>query len=350
MSSKKSSQINILAVESSCDETAGAILTGSLKTSTSQFKMVSSVKKSQITTHRKTGGIVPEVAARQHMQDIMPVIQQTLKNAKMKLSDVDYFAITTGPGLVVSLIVGTEFIKGLSYALNKPIIPTNHMAGHMYSAFGINPDKVKFPVLSVIVSGGHTMLVVMKSFYDYKVIGETVDDAAGEAFDKVARILGLPYPGGPEISKLAKNGKTDISFPRPMIKEPNFNFSFSGLKTAVLYYTDKLPPKFTPQQKADIAMSFENAVVDVITIKAIKAAQKYVCQTITLSGGVSANAKLRKTLKEKAAHNDIQFIAPSSELCTDNAQMIAIAAYFKLRNNYQPVNPKSVQVNPHWNI
>lgn len=340
----------ILAIETSCDETAAAILRGSLKTKQPKFKLLSSVVKSQIAIHQKTGGVVPEVAARAHIQNILPVTQKALQDAKMELEDIDYLAVTSGPGLVVSLIVGTEFAKGLSLATGKPLVPTNHMAGHLYSVFHERPEKVKSPVLAIVVSGGHTMLMLMKSFDNYKVLGETVDDAAGEAFDKVARLLRLPYPGGPEISKLALDGKTDVKFTRPMLHENNFNFSFSGLKTAVLYYMDKLPKPLKRQTKADIAMSFENAVVDVLISKALRAAKKYKAHTLTLSGGVAANVKLRETLKQAAQENNLDLRVPPFELCTDNAGMIAIASYFKLRQGYKPQSATRIKADPHWEL
>lgn len=346
---------NILAIETSCDETAASILQGDIKAKKPTFKFLSSVVKSQISIHKSTGGVIPEVAAREHMKNILPVTEKALRDAKLDLKDLDYIAVTSGPGLVVSLIVGTEFAKGLSVAGNIPLLPTNHMEGHLYSAFGKLPEKVQFPVLSIIVSGGHTMLVLMRDFKNYKVIGNTVDDAAGEAFDKVARLLNLPYPGGPEISKLAQSGKTDINFPRPMLHEKNFNFSFSGLKTAVLYYIDKLVKnnptnKLTKQQKADIAMSFENAVADVLTKKALRAVEKFGCKTLALSGGVAANKKLRSDLAEMCNANGINFTVPDFELCTDNAQMIALAAYFNLRNGHKPKAAAKVKADPAWEI
>lgn len=344
----KKSQTTILAIETSCDETAAAVLRGSLS-GKPQFKILSSVVKSQIAIHKKTGGVVPEVAARAHMQNILPVVDKTLLDAKLNLKDLDYIAVTSGPGLVVSLIVGTEFAKGLALAANKPLLPTNHMAGHLYSAFAEHPDKIKFPVLSMIVSGGHTMLVLLKDYKNYKVIGSTVDDAAGEAFDKVARLLKLPYPGGPEISKLALQGKTDITFPRPMIHENNFDFSFSGLKTAVLYYMDKIKQP-TRQQKADIAMSFENAVVDVLVTKAFKAVDKYKCKTVSLSGGVAANKPLRAALAKMCQKQGLSFHVPDFELCTDNAQMIAIAAYLNLKNGQKPPKVDIIKANPSWEL
>lgn len=351
------SKFTILAIETSCDETASCVLQGSLSKKDPKFKFLSSVVKSQITIHKKTGGVVPEVAARAHMQNILPVTDMALKQAKLKLKDIDYLAVTTGPGLVVSLIVGTEFAKGLALATGKPLLSINHMEGHLYSAFSQQTLKqVKFPILSIIVSGGHTMFVLVKNFANYKVIGQTVDDATGEAFDKVARLLNLPYPGGPEISKIARFGKQDIQFPRPMLHEPNFNFSFSGLKTAVLYYIQKNKVKLTKQAKADIAMSFENAVVDVITQKALRAIKKYKCRTLALSGGVAANRKLRAELAQLSKANSVDFIVPEHEMCTDNAQMIALAGFFQLLNfnsgdKANPIKPLSkIKANPAWEI
>lgn len=351
----------ILAIETSCDETAASILSCNLSSKTPQFRFLSSVVNSQMLIHKKTGGVVPEVAARAHMTNILPVVQKALSDAKQKLTDLNYIAVTSGPGLAASLIVGTEFAKGLSLSTGIPLLPTNHMDGHLYSAFAgeskptSKPDKLtqpnaQFPVLSIIVSGGHTMLVIMKDYKNYKVIGSTVDDAAGEAFDKVARLLGLPYPGGPEISKLALLGKTDVEFPRPMINSKNYDFSFSGLKTAVLYYIDKLGTKLTRQQKADIAMSFQNAVVDVLVTKALKACKQYKCKTISLSGGVAANRPLRNSLQNLCRDNDMAFIVPDFELCTDNAQMIALAAYFNIRAGIKPTPPAKTKADPAWEI
>lgn len=345
----------ILAIETSCDETAASVLIGDIKGTQPTFKFLSSVVKSQIAIHKKTGGVVPEVAARAHMQNILPVTEKALTDAKLQLQDLDYIAVTSGPGLVVSLIVGTEFAKGLSLATGIPLLPTNHMEGHLYSAFAQQPERITFPVLSIIVSGGHTMFVLMKDYKNYKVIGNTVDDAAGEGFDKVARLLKLPYPGGPEISKLAVQGRTDCNFPRPMINDKNFNFSFSGLKTAVLYHIDKLTAgkksrALTLQQKRDIAMSFEEAVADVITKKANRAVEKYGIKTVALSGGVAANRKLRAKLAEMCKTYKLKFTVPDFELCTDNAQMIALAAYFNLRSGKKPQPAKSVKADPAWEI
>jgi N6-L-threonylcarbamoyladenine synthase len=350
----------ILAIETSCDETAASVLQGDLKSAQPRIRFLSSVVNSQIEIHKKTGGVVPEVAARAHMQNILPVTEKALKDAKLELSQIDYLAVTSGPGLIVSLIVGTEFAKGLSLATGIPLLPTNHMEGHLYSAFTEASRSQMFPALSIIVSGGHTMFVLMKDYKSYKVIGETVDDAAGEAFDKVARLLKLPYPGGPEVSRLAKLGKTDLKFPRPMLAEKHFNFSFSGLKTAVLYYIDRITAhqktggkpsrNLTKQQKADIALSFENAVADVITKKAERAVQQFSCRTVTLSGGVAANQKLRSELEAMCNRQKIKFRVPPAHLCTDNAQMIAAAAYFNLRAGKKPKLASQVKADPAWEI
>jgi len=340
---------NILAIETSCDETAASVLRGSLKSVKPKFSILSSVVHTQINIHKKTGGVVPEVAARAHMKYILPATEKALADSKCALSNIDYIAVTSGPGLIVSLIVGTEFAKGLSLAAGIPLLPTNHMSGHLYSAF-MSESASQFPMLSIIVSGGHTMFVLMKDYKNYRVIGSTVDDAAGEAFDKVARLLELPYPGGPAISKLARLGKTDIGFPRPMIHHQNFQFSFSGLKTAVLYYLDTLKKPISHKQKADIAMSFQNAVVDVLTAKAERAIAQFECKSVALSGGVAANAALRNSLNAMCKQKNILFAVPNIELCTDNAQMIAIAAYFNLRNGQKPVPAGKVRANPSWEL
>lgn len=377
--------IVILAIESSCDETAAAVILGNLKSKLPRFQILSSVIKSQIPLHQKFGGVVPEVAARAHVQNILPVVKKALVDAGASLTPnplalspvIDYLAVTSGPGLIASLIVGTEFAKGLAYALGKPILPVNHMAGHLYSAFGHLPSipslrrparlwrsgggnkgVVKFPVIALIVSGGHTMIVLMRDYYNYKVIGSTLDDAAGEAFDKVAKLLGLPYPGGPTISKLAESGKSTINFPRPMLNSKNYDFSFSGLKTAVYYHIRDYPlPSLSLgrdrerlQTTANIARSFEDAVVDVLVSKTLRAAQGHKAKTVTLSGGVAANKKLRDTLMVNCQRLHVKCIVPPARLCTDNAAMIAIAAYFKLKNGFQPVAYSQVKADSSWEI
>lgn len=341
----------ILAIESSCDETAASVLVGNLTSNKPDFVIKSFVVKSQIPLHRKTGGVVPEVAARAHLQNILPVVDTALKKAKIELKKLDYIAVTSGPGLVVSLIVGVEFAKGLSFASGIPLLPTNHMAGHLYSAFSDKKaKKTKFPIVAMVVSGGHTMLLVMENYYKYRVVGETVDDAVGEAFDKVARLLGLPYPGGPEISKLALQGKPIIPFPRPMLKDKNYNFSFSGLKTAVLNYRKSLPEKLTLRQKADIAASFETAAVDVLVKKAMRAAEQYRCKGIVLAGGVAANRFLREQLQIESKKRKMNFAMPAFEYCMDNAAMIAMAAYFNLRGGAKPKAIQKVKADPSWEL
>jgi N6-L-threonylcarbamoyladenine synthase len=373
----------ILAIETSCDETAAAILHGVPKANRPNFKILASIVRSQMKLHSKYGGVVPELQARAHVASIRPVVEQALtvafpklKSNKARLAKLDYIAVTAGPGLIASLLVGVEFAKGLSFAQGVPIIATNHMEGHLYSPFGLLEQKaattqnsnnaLRFPILSMVVSGGHTLLVLQKNEGHYEVLGTTVDDAAGEAFDKVAKLLELPYPGGPQISKLAEEGKDTIPFPRPMAQSKDYNFSFSGLKTAVLYHLkETYPPKTTNKktnlhsyhygylplkEKANIARSFEEAVVDVLVTKALRACKQYTCKTISLSGGVAANKRLRATLKSKCVENDLDFIVPDFRLCTDNAEMIAIASYFKLRNGYAPVPYSQVRANSAWEL
>ncbi len=346
MKSVSQKNIIILAIETSCDETAAALLRGKLGGKHPEFKLISSVVNSQIAIHKKSGGVIPEVAARAHVKNIVPVVNETLSKASMTLNDIDYFAVTSGPGLIVSLVIGVEFTKALSIATGKKIIPTNHMAGHLYSAFADKPADTKFPVISLIVSGGHTMLMLLKDYKHFKVIGSTVDDAAGEAFDKVSKLLGLPYPGGPVISKLAEHGNPDFEFPRPMLNQKNLNFSFSGLKTSVRNFKAEHPKT----KDADIARAFEDAVVDTLVTKTLRAVQKYKAKTISLAGGVAANKKLRQVLADKATKNKIAFTMPTFELCTDNAQMIAIAAYMRLLQGFKPVSYDKVKADPSWEL
>jgi N6-L-threonylcarbamoyladenine synthase len=338
----------ILAIESSCDETAAAVLIGDLKSKTPSFKIVSSVVKSQINIHKKWGGVVPEAAARAHIQNVLPVTQKAISDAKINLNKLDLVAVTAGPGLIPSLLVGVEFAKGLATGANIPLLPVNHMEGHLYSPFE-SGNKLNFPMLSVIVSGGHTMLVLQKDEKHYKVLGSTVDDAAGEAFDKVAKLLKLPYPGGPEISKLAETGSNVIPFPRPMINSKDYNFSFAGLKTAVRYFLED-QKKVTPVLKANISRSFEEAVCEVLVTKTMRAVKQYKCKTVSLSGGVAANKRLRQNLADACKQINVKCIIPEFELCTDNAGMIAIASYFRLRAGVKPQTPNKVKANSSWEI
>lgn len=336
----------ILAIETSCDETAAAVI----KTSNNRIYPLSSIVSSQIKIHQKTQGVVPEVAARAHIQKINSVTAGALKKSHTKLQDLDYIAVTSGPGLITSLMVGTEYAKALAFASGKKIIPVNHMLGHLYSALISNPG-LKYPSINLIVSGGHTYLILMQSKKKYKVIGQTIDDAAGEAFDKVAKMLKLPYPGGPQISKYAEKGKKDYLFPRPMLHEKNYDFSFAGLKTAVLYKikNGKLDVN-DPQIKADIAKSFEEAAVDVLTQKTMRAAGQFKAKSITLSGGVAANKRLRSELEKAAKKLNLKLCVPDFQLCTDNALMIANAAAIMLQSGFKPVGLEKIKANPNLEI
>lgn len=350
----------ILAIESSCDETAAAVLEYTPNKVRPAIHTLSSVVKSQIAIHTKTGGVIPEAAAREHIKNIRPVVEAALKATPYPLNAIHYIAVTQGPGLIPSLMVGVEFAKTLSMATGIPLLPVNHMAGHLYSPFGGVKDKrygIKdaFPNISLIVSGGHTMLVLMKDPKTYRVLGQTVDDAAGEAFDKVARLLNLPYPGGPEVSKCAAQGNSSaIAFPRPMLRENNFNFSFSGLKTAVLYKVKDLGltrPANGGEIKDqlvvnDLCASFEQAVVDVLVGKTVRAAQKYNAKSISLSGGVAANLALRNQLSDMCNKLAVKFFVPPQNLCTDNAEMIGIAAAYMLHKGIKPKPYYKIQADP----
>lgn len=295
------------------------------------------------------GGVVPEAAARAHVKNILPVTQKALVDAKIQLEKIDYIAITHGPGLIPSLIVGVEFAKALALATGKPIIPVNHMAGHLYSPLPqIKKQELKlkavFPQIALIVSGGHTMLVLMTDLFNYKVLGQTVDDAAGEAFDKVAKLLQLPYPGGPEVSKLAEQGQPEFAFPRPMMHTKDYNFSFAGLKTAVLYHLRDHPNS----SKADICKAFQDAVIDVLIAKTLRAAEKYQAKSVSLSGGVAANIQLRAQLAEQCRQNKLLFFVPAKSLTTDNAEMIGLAACINLSQKVKL--PKLAQIKADPNL
>ena len=329
----------VLGIETSCDETSVAIIEGKNK----KVKVLSNIVSSQIDLHARYGGVVPEVAARAHIENIIPALKAALSKAKMSLDKIDLIAVTCGPGLIGSLLIGVNTAKTIAFEKNIPIVPINHIEGHIYANFvSVNPkfktlkstdltggfnSEPKFPLLNLVVSGGHTSLILMQNHGKYKIIGQTLDDAAGEAFDKVGSILNLPYPGGPQISKIAKFGKKDkFTFPRAWMGN-NFNFSFSGLKTAVLYQTKSIK-KITPQIKADIAASFQEAAIEVLVTKAINAARKYCVSSIAIGGGVASNPALRQRLKKECQKIKKEFYAPDKILCTDNAAMIATTGYF----------------------
>ena len=331
----------ILGIESSCDDTSVALLESSEK----GHIVLSEKTISQIEIHKKYGGVVPEIAGRMHAEKIVPLIDAALEGQPKP----DAIAVTAGPGLITGLLVGVEAARTLAYALDIPLIRTNHIEGHIYSV-GLQEKKspIQFPALCLIVSGGHTELILMKDHGKYKLLGATKDDAAGECFDKTAKLLGLPYPGGPQISKLAETGNAKaIKFPRPMMNEENYLFSFAGLKTSALYWLrdNKL------ENINDFCASFEQAIVDVLVVKTIKAATEYKPKTIILAGGVSANKKLRQTLGEAVKNQfpDAQFMIPQIKYSMDKAAMIAAAGYYHaLKKDF--TSWKKIQADPNWEL
>ncbi len=335
----------ILAIETSCDETSASIIEAELKFKREKIKILSNIISSQVDLHKRYGGVVPEVASRAHMKNIVPLTYTALKQIETKtgqsspagiLNKIEAIAVTIGPGLIGSLLVGVNFAKTLAYILNKPIVPINHLEGHIYINF-VNTDQLKtsrpkFPVLCLIISGGHTSLILIKDYFKHQVLGQTLDDAAGEAFDKIGKLLNLPYPGGPSIEREARDGnKIAFTFPRPMIDSPDFNFSFSGLKTAVLYEVKNQKSTIKKKTIADIAASAQQAIIDVLIKKTIRAIEKYKVNTIMIGGGVAANKELGKQFKTQSSKLKVSFIAPPTKLCTDNAAMIGVAAYFKIK-------------------
>jgi len=314
-----------LAIESSCDDTSVAILDNS--------NVLSNIVSSQY-FHNKYGGIIPELASRAHLKYIDSITKEALEQASLNIENIDIIAVTSEPGLFGSLLVGTSFAKGLSIKLNIPVIPINHIEGHIYSSM-IENQNIEFPFISLVVSGGHTALFYVKSFNSYDIIGLTKDDAAGEAFDKIAKLLGIGYPGGPEIDKLAKQGDPKaFDFPRPMINEENFNFSFSGLKTSVRYFIQKnFNDVINIQDLKDIAASLQEAIVDVLIRKTINAAKYYKCTNIAISGGVSANSRLREKFKYQSEIEKLNIFIPQMNFCLDNAAMIGYLAYKKYVEN-----------------
>ena len=311
----------ILAIESSCDETAAAVV----KNDNGVISIESNVIASQADIHAQYGGVIPEIAARNHSTNIIPVIKQALTEANVSHENINTLAVTQGPGLMAALHVGVETAKALAYAWEKPIIPINHMEGHIYSSLA-SEKKIDFPILALLVSGGHTQLVLMRKHGEYDIIGETMDDAVGEAFDKVAKMLNLPYPGGPSIETTAQSGNAEaIDFPRPMLDSTDFNFSFSGLKTAVLYYIKDNPS----YNKNDVAASFQAAAIDVLIKKTKKAIKKHSPHIVIVGGGVAANSLLRKNLHNLAKEQKIELRVPREKTSADNAAMIGIAAMFK---------------------
>lgn len=307
----------ILAIETSCDETAAAIIKNGRE-------IVTNVVASQIESHKRFGGVVPEIASRHHVEQITLVIEQAINDAEMSWDEIDAIAVTEGPGLVGALIIGVNAAKAIAFAKGKPLIPVHHIAGHIYA--NQLENEFEFPLLALIVSGGHTELILMKNHAEYEVIGETLDDAAGEAFDKVARVLNLPYPGGPRIDKLAQEGKETIDFPRAWLEKDSYHFSFSGLKSAVINYIHNKNQKNEEVNDADVAASFQASVVEVLTEKTYKAAQEYDVKQVIVAGGVAANSGLRQALDARFSNSEIPLMIPPLSLCTDNAAMIGAAA------------------------
>lgn len=335
--------MRILGIESSCDETSAAIIEGN----EDKIVLLSNVVASSIALHAKTGGVIPEYAAREQLTYILPVVTQALQKAETSLEKIDAIAVTYGPGLIGSLLVGVETAKTIAYVQKKPLIPVNHMVGHIYANFitkqhDANPTLIKFPALALVVSGGHTDLLLLRNHDELELLGGTRDDAAGEAFDKIGRLLGLPYPAGPVIEKLAKDGDPKrFRFPRPLIGSGDFEFSFSGLKTAVLREVQK--QKILDEQTVkDLSRATQDAIIDVLTKKTLKAAIQHNVKSILLSGGVAANQTLRDQFATLNSQRSIQLFAPEKRLCTDNAAMIAAAAFY----NYKPVPHNLITANP----
>lgn len=315
----------ILSIESSCDETSAAVVQDGRI-------LLSNIIATQIDTHKKFGGVVPEVASRMHIEVVDQVVKQALKEAEVTLNDIDAIGVTYGPGLVGALLVGLQYAKGLAYAAKKPLIGINHIEGHICANF-IEHKDLKPPFVSLVVSGGHTCIVYVKDYGKYEIIGQTRDDAAGEAFDKVARALGLGYPGGPKIDKLAKEGYADaIKFPRANFHEDTLDFSFSGVKSAVLNYINKCKMQDIEINRADVAASFQKAIVEVLKDNVFITCEKKKLDKIIIAGGVAANSALRDSLINEGKKKGVEILFPSIVLCTDNAAMIGSAAYYELIN------------------
>ena len=382
--------MRILAIETSCDDTGIAIIEGEKD----NFKILANTLASQTEIHKEWGGVVPMLAQREHQKNLIPLLGEAIKKSNLSSSknptfneekikellgreedlyqnfkqfiesnqipDFDAIAVTEGPGLDPCLWVGINFAKALSSYLNIPIIPINHIEAHIFSGLiqkenfknFSSPKEIKFPALTLIVSGGHTQLVLIKDLERYEIIGETRDDAAGECFDKIAKLLGMEYPGGPKISKKANEWKKEssFSFPRPMLKHDNLDFSFSGLKTAVLYHLKNLN-QLTEDKKREIAFEAQEAITDVLTIKTIEAAKKYSIKTLMIGGGVSANQKLRDKIKEKLEKEEInpELVFPIKKMATDNALMVGITALYKY-NEKRTTNLKNLKSKPNLRL
>lgn len=336
----------ILGIETSCDETGASLVES--KRENDKVKLLSNVVASSLPLHETTGGIIPEIAAREQVKYIIPVIKTCLEKIGNPQEEIDAIAVTVGPGLIGSLLVGVETARAFSYIWKKPIIPVNHLFGHIYANWieSENKKNIDFPAIALIVSGGHTDLVLIKNHKDIKWLGGTRDDAAGEAFDKTGRLLNLPYPGGPHIEKMAEGIRDDVyNFPRPMIDSGNFDFSFSGLKTAVLREVEKIGvKKLNNDTKRNISFSLQEAILDVLIKKTLSACKLYKAKSLLLGGGVAANNTLRGRFESELikAKLNTEFFVPEKKLCTDNAAMIATSAFF----NYEEADWKNIKANP----
>ncbi len=318
----KEKDILILAIESSCDETAAAVVRNGRE-------VLSNVISSQIALHTLYGGVVPEIASRKHIEKINQVIEEALQEAKVTLQDITAIAVTYGPGLVGALLVGVSAAKAISFATGIPLIGVHHIEGHI-SANYIENKELEPPFICLVASGGHSHLVVVKDYGEYEIVGRTRDDAAGEAFDKVARAIGLGYPGGPKIDKLSKEGNPDaIHFPRATVAENEYDFSFSGLKSAVLNYLNGCQMKGEAVCEADVAASFQKAVIDVLVDHSLHAVKEFGMDKFAIAGGVASNSSLRAAFEQECRKNKVQFYHPSPIFCTDNAAMIGVAAYYE---------------------
>lgn len=310
--------VYILGIETSCDETSASIV----KNGNTE---IATVVLTQIDIHKDFGGVVPEIASRHHVKNITMVIEDCLEKANMKIADVDAIAVTYGPGLVGSLLVGVEAAKTLAYVNNKPLIPVNHMSGHIYANQLVEP--LKFPLIALVVSGGHTQLIYMEDHYKFKEIGSTLDDAVGECYDKVARVINVPYPGGPTVDKWAHEGEDTYELPLPK-NDNSYDFSFSGLKSAIINLVHNEEQRGNEIRKKDLATSFQNTVVEIITKKTMKALKDYNVNNLIVAGGVAANKGLREKLISLCNENNIHLSFPEMKYCTDNAAMIAASGYY----------------------
>lgn len=327
----------ILAFESSCDETAVAVIRGR--------EILANEIDSQIEIHKRFGGVVPEIASRNHILAIDSLVEIALEKAGCTLDNIDVIAVTYGAGLLGALLVGVSYAKSLAYALNKPLVAIDHIKGHVCANFLAHPD-LKFPFMCLLASGGHTEILDVRSYSDMRILGQTADDAAGEAFDKVARVIGLPYPGGPQIERAAKEGKDCIPLPRPFKGEKTYNFSYSGIKTAVINYAHTCAQKGIEINKADVAASFQSRAVGMLIENAVRAAQEYGEGTIVIAGGVAANTALREGMEKAAKKHGISVLLPPKYLCTDNAAMIGEAAFFAIKEGI-PVARMDLDANPN---